>query len=100
MSIIVVAELLTGFKGGTKEKENIKLLNEFLTNPKVSTINATIKTATIFSEIKHYLWKKGFPIPINDVWVAAQAYEYDAELITFDKHFKNIPKLKLWSGLE
>ena len=96
MSIIVIAELLSGFKGGAKEKQNIRILNDFISNPKVVTIDATIKTAAIFSEIKHYLKIKGTPIPINDIWIAAHAYEHKAELITFDIHFKNIPKISVW----
>jgi predicted nucleic acid-binding protein len=37
--------------------------------------------------------QKGTPIPANDIWVAAQAMEFGAELITFDKHFQVIDGL-------
>ena len=96
MSIIVIAELLSGFKGGNKEKCNYDMLNEFISNPKVKIINASIKTASIFSEIKHFLKQKGAPIPINDIWIAAHSYEYQATLLTFDNHFKEIPKISIW----
>ena len=95
MSVIVVAELLTGFKGGSKEKQNIEILNEFNSNPKVLIIDVTTKTAAIFSEIKHYLKTKGLAIPINDVLIAAQSFEFQSTIITFDKHFSNIPKIKV-----
>jgi tRNA(fMet)-specific endonuclease VapC len=96
MSVIVVAELLTGFKGGSKEKENTDILKAFISNPKVKVVNATLKTASKFSEIKHYLKMNGKPIPINDIWIAAQSFEFEATLVTFDKHFKEIPEINLW----
>jgi len=98
MSIFVIAELFTGFKTGSKEKENLSVLNNFLSNPKIKIINATIKTSSIFSEIKHYLKTIGKPIPINDVWIASHAFEYNSKLVTFDKHFQFIPKIEIWDN--
>jgi len=98
LSIIVIAELLTGFKGGTKEKKNNAILQDFATHPKVQIVNASLKTAQIFSEIKHYLKLNGKPMPINDIWIASQSIEFDAKLISFDKHFKEIPKLDIWEN--
>ncbi|MGA2298413.1 MAG: PIN domain-containing protein, partial [FCB group bacterium] len=82
LSIIVIAELLTGFKGGTKEKKNNAILQDFATHPKVQIVNASLKTAQIFSEIKHYLKLNGKPMPINDIWIASQSIEFDAKLIS------------------
>jgi tRNA(fMet)-specific endonuclease VapC len=96
MSVIVIAELLTGFKGGFKEKKNIEILNEFLINPNVITIDVSIKTASIFSDIKHFLKEQGKPLPINDIWIAAHSYEFQTTLITYDKHFEVIPKIDIW----
>jgi len=97
MSIVVIAELLSGFKGGSKDKSNTELLQKFLSNPKVKILNATFKTATIFAELKNYLKTLGRLIPINDVWIAAHSFEFDATLLTFDNHFKALPKLKIWN---
>jgi tRNA(fMet)-specific endonuclease VapC len=99
MTIIVVAELLAGFKVGSKEKENKIILQDLLSHPKVIVANASLKTASIFSEIKHYLKLNGKPIPINDIWIAAHALEFEATLVTFDKHFKEIPNINLWDKL-
>ena len=96
ISVAVVAELLYGFKGGKKEKENICTLEEFLSNPKINVIEISLRTASIFSDIMHFLKQKGTPIPLNDIWIAAQSFEYDATLVTYDKHFQLIPKIKLW----
>ena len=45
------------------------------------------------------LRKKGKPIPTNDIWIAAQAMELGAKLVTFDGHFKEIAGLRLWEGI-
>ena len=37
--------------------------------------------------------KDGSPIPINDVWIAAQAMEHGAELLTDDRHFERVAGL-------
>jgi tRNA(fMet)-specific endonuclease VapC len=98
VSVVVVAELLTGFKGGSKEKKNLALLNDFLSKPTVKILNATYETAEAFSFIKHGLKRAGTPIPINDVWVAAHALETGSTLVTFDRHFKAVAGLRMWNS--
>ena len=44
------------------------------------------------------LRKKGRPIPINDVWIAASCMEHGARLITFDTHFAEIDGLLRWEA--
>jgi tRNA(fMet)-specific endonuclease VapC len=96
-SIFVLGELLAGFKKGNKEKHNLDKLKEFLSGPKIILINTKFRTAEIFAEIKITLMKIGKPIPINDIWIAAHCTEYQAKLVTFDKHFASLPIIKLAS---
>ena len=95
-SVIVLAELYAGFKGGTREKENKQYLDGFLQKPSVEILPATQETSLIFAEVKSSLKKAGTPIPINDVWIAAHAFETGAWLITYDSHFSNVLGLRLW----
>ena len=44
-------------------------------------------------EIVATLYKKGKPIPTNDVWIAAIAKQHGFTLITRDKHFNEIEDL-------
>ena len=44
-------------------------------------------------EIIATLYKKGKPIPTNDVWIAAMAKQHGFTLITRDKHFNEIEDL-------
>ena len=95
MSVIVIAELLTGFRGGTGESRNKEILKRFLSKPNVQIIDASIETAEIFAHIKHLLKSSGIPIPINDVWIASHAIETGSVLITFDEHFNKVAGLRV-----
>ena len=98
ISVIVIGELLSGFKGGAKEAYNKKLLQGFLGKPTVIVLDVTIETSEIFAEIKNVLKTSGTPIPINDVWIAAHAMETGSVLITNDEHFKRIPGIRIFSS--
>jgi tRNA(fMet)-specific endonuclease VapC len=95
MSVIVLGELFAGFKGGSKETENRNLLDRFLNKSIVEILDVTLETAEIFGMIKSNLKKAGNPIPINDVWIASQAFESSSVLLTLDKHFNYISGLRL-----
>ncbi|HES59885.1 MAG: PIN domain-containing protein [Calditrichaceae bacterium] len=65
----------------------------------VQILAATNETSEIFGIIKSELKKQGKPIPINDVWIAAHVLETGSVLITYDKHFFQIPGIRLWDIL-
>ena len=96
MSIFVLGELYAGFKGGSKEKENIAILKKFLDKSTVSVLNATKETAEIFGMVKNSLKEAGTPIPINDVWISAHTLETGSLIITYDKYFNLVPGLRVW----
>lgn len=96
MSVIVLGEIYSGFKGGTKEAWNKELVQKFIDKPPVSVLDVTIETSEIFAEIKNTLKKSGNPVPINDIWIAAHSIETGSVLITFDEHFAKIQGLRLW----
>ena len=98
MSVIVLGELHAGFRGGTKRRENEKILAEFFSKPCVSPLMLSLETAHIFGEIKEGLKRAGTPIPINDIWLAAQAIETGSVLVTLDAHFRRVPGLRLWNA--
>ncbi len=99
VSAIVVGELLAGFRQGTREKKNIRLLDEFVQQPFVSVATVTTQTAVVYAQVVAQLRKNGTPIPMNDVWIASQALELGATLITFDQHFLNVAGLQVWPEL-
>jgi tRNA(fMet)-specific endonuclease VapC len=96
LSIFVLGELYTGFRGGTKYQENRKILEKFLQKLTVEILNATETTSDIFGQLKNTLKKAGTPLPINDVWIASHALETGSKLISYDKHFAQCPGVRLW----
>ena len=98
LSIFVLGELFAGFKGGQRERKNRDQLKSFMEGPSVKLLFATDATAEIFAGVKDSLKRRGKPLPINDVWIAAHALEAAASLITFDAHFDHVEGLQRWAG--
>jgi tRNA(fMet)-specific endonuclease VapC len=95
-SAIVAGELLYGFRHGDRYRRNLEELESFLAHPLVGTAGVTLSTAHRFGIVAAALRRKGRPLPTNDVWIAAQALDTGAELLTFDRHFGHVDGL-LWT---
>lgn len=95
VNVVVLAELYSGFKGGSKEARNRKELEQFLDSPRVVTLQIDEETAEFYAKIYWDLKRKGKPVPSNDMWVAASAMRHGVALFTCDDHFKNIDGLLL-----
>ena len=89
-SPIVLGELMFGFRNGTRFKENMDDLNNFLLHEAVELVQIGDLTSDRYSRIAAQLKRQGTPIPTNDIWIAAQTMEQGAELITSDQHFEKI----------
>jgi tRNA(fMet)-specific endonuclease VapC len=92
-SPVVMGELMLGFRNGTRFKENMKDLDRFLNHEVVDLLPIGKITSDRYSRIAAKLRQQGTPIPTNDIWIAAQAMELGAELITSDQHFDKISGL-------
>lgn len=95
MNSIVFGELLAGFKGGKREAQNRKELDEFLDSPRVEQIAVNDETAEYYAKIFSDLKSRGMPIPSNDLWIAASAMQHGLALYTLDVHFQKINGLLL-----
>ena len=95
LSAISVGELLSGFKGGNREDENRSELGIFLDSPRVALFPVDEHTANHYSSILDQLRRHGTPIPTNDIWIAAVAFQHGLPLFTRDRHFSSIEGLLL-----
>jgi tRNA(fMet)-specific endonuclease VapC len=95
LSIFVIGELLAGFAGGKRNRENQTQLDEFKSKSTVKVLAATEETANVFASIKNALKQAGKPIPTNDIWIAAHALETGAAVVTLDRHFELINGLRI-----
>lgn len=90
---IVLGELHSGFRRGTRVEQNVRQLEAFLAKPSAEVVSVTAETANWYAEVDNYLIAKGRPIPRNDVWIAALAMQHGAILLTRDAHFRQLPLL-------
>lgn len=95
VDITVIAELVTGFVLGGREKKNRHELEEFLNAPRIEILPHDLETTEYYALIVKKLKTKGRPIPTNDVWIAANALKHGLALYSFDSHFKEIDGLLL-----
>ena len=92
-SAISIGELLSGFKAGSRETKNREELSIFLDSPRVVVHSIDEVTADFYASILTTLKAAGTPIPTNDIWIAAVAFQYGYKLFSNDKHFNLIPGL-------
>jgi len=90
---VVVGELYAGFAHGGREKKNREILKEFLASPRVQVAVIDEETSERYAAIIAYLWVKGTPIPINDLWIAATSMQYGLKLVTTDGHYRQLPQI-------
>ncbi len=95
VNTVILGELLAGFRGGSKEKQNRKELDAFFDSPRVDLLPIDDGTAEFYAQIFSELKEKGRPIPTNDLWLAASALQHGLALATYDSHFSNIIGLLL-----
>lgn len=93
LPLVVIGELLYGFRNGSRLEGNVRELHAFLNSPYVRTAAMSLTTADRYSRIAASLRAKGRPIPSNDIWIAAHAMETGADLISHDRHFEEIDGL-------
>ena len=96
LPVIVIGELHAGFNGGNQKQRNSELLDKFINKKTVSISEITQETAEIFGFLKNNLKTAGTPLPINDIWIAAQTIELGAVIVTYDAHFNKIAGLRIW----
>ena len=99
LPIVVLGELHAGMRGGKRFAENLKRLNAFLAKPRILVPEIGKETAEIYGFVKDSLRQAGNPIPMNDVWIAAQVMEHGAVLWTRDSHFEKIAGLRLFAEI-
>jgi tRNA(fMet)-specific endonuclease VapC len=95
VNIVVLAELVAGFKAGSKEDRNREELKLFLNSPRIVLDHMSEETAEFYAGIYLNLLNKGTPIPTNDMWIAASAMEHGCALYSLERHFQAVDGLLL-----
>lgn len=95
MSPITIGELLVGFVRGNKADKNREFLDDYLAEPRVFLVDIDADTSERYALIMNTLRQQGTPVPINDVWLAALAWQHGYKILTRDAHFTKIPQVIL-----
>ena len=85
----VVAELLQG----VKTEKDYRMLKRSIDG--LPFIETTFENWVLAGDISYKLRRKGITIPITDCVIAALAIHNNTSVMTYDRHFANIPNLKL-----
>lgn len=99
MSSITLFELDSGFRKGSKIKDNLQKLEHFSSVIRVMPFDA--RAAQRAGELRQYLREKGTPIGDMDILIAGHALALDAVVITNNvREFERVPGLKVENWLE
>ena len=93
LPIVVVGELLFGAENSSRSLQNLPRYLEFVEACEVVKLGR--ETAVVYARTRLALKQKGRPIPMNDVWIAAQCLEHGWQLVTDDSDFGYVDGLML-----
>lgn len=93
ISVVVVGELLHGFRAGNRYDRNVAELQALLDHPLCSLVGVDWDTAWHFARIAAELRRKGRPLPSNDIWIAGQCWQAGATLLSSDGDFEHVDGL-------
>ena len=93
ISVVVLAELRSGFVCGNQSSRNEQSLTRFLNSKRVRIAEANEETTHAYARLFAWLRHQGTPIPTNDIWIAAVTLQNDAILLSRDTHFEKLPQL-------
>jgi tRNA(fMet)-specific endonuclease VapC len=89
----VLGELYYGAAHSIQIQRNTAVVRKLRSRYKVLLIDEAV--AIEYGKVKAPLRTKGSPIPENDIWIAAIALRNNLDLVTRDKHFNEVSRLKL-----
>ena len=95
ISSISVGVLIAGFQAGGRQEKNREELERFLDSARVCVFDIDLETADFYASIFNQLKRAGTPIPTNDIWIAASAFQHGYKLLSNDRHFESVQGLFL-----
>lgn len=94
LSEVAIGEFKAGLDDTRRGRRNREALDAFLHLPNIVEITLTTATTDLYAKVFRSLHAAGRPIPVNDIWLAAQALEHGAVLVSRDRHFEAVANLR------
>ncbi len=92
LPVIVLGEYRFGIAHSRRRSEYEKWFEQLITATMVLLVDH--ETAIHYAQIRAELKKAGQPIPSNDLWIAALCRQHRLPLMSQDKHFDAVQRLK------
>lgn len=89
---IIVGELLQGVRS-SQEEQHVSELIDGIPSIELNTA-AWLKAGRLACSLR----REGITLPLTDVAIAALSIEHDLSIFTLDKHFEQIPGVKLFKA--
>lgn len=93
LPLVVAGELLFGAENSSRPLQNLPRYLEFISTCMVVPLGR--ETTSVYAQTRLFLTRKGRPIPMNDIWIAAQCLEQGWTLVTDDTDFDYVDSLLL-----
>ena len=90
--VIVLGEFRYGIAQSKHRSAYERWLDERLGN--FDVLPVTDATATSYATVRVALKEQGTPIPANDAWIAALALQHRLPVLSRDKHFDAVPRIR------
>ena len=94
LSQVAIGEFKAGLDDTRRSRQQKAALEAFLELPNVVEITLTSATTDLYAKVFRSLREAERPIPVNDIWLAAQALEHGAVLVSNDRHFESVTNLQ------
>jgi len=91
LPVISVGEYLYGASRSGRRAENEAWLNQIVVALRIAPV--TLETTGAYASVRSMLARKGKPIPVNDMWIAALARQHRLPVLSRDTHFDHVDGL-------
>lgn len=89
--IIVLGELFHGAFNSNDPEKGLAEVERLAASTKILVCDLGVSRS--YGQIRHALWRKGKPLPENDIWIAATAQTHGLPVVTRDRHFDEVEGL-------
>ena len=90
--VVVLGEFRFGVLQSRRRADYEQWLEESL--PLYRVLDLTTETSRIYARIRLELQHAGTPIPTNDTWIAALSREHSLPVLSRDRHFDRVKRLR------
>jgi tRNA(fMet)-specific endonuclease VapC len=92
LPVVVIGEFRFGIALSRHRDWYQKWLDEFIRDCRVLSIEEA--TTHHYADIRIELKSSGTPIPVNDVWIAALSRQHGLPLVSRDRHFDSVSRIR------